>query len=101
MQISRHGERANHGVKSVTLDKIRVKWSAPSKEFQVTSPKSAYDFSTYAKHMYNVKLSLEETALLLKELGDNAASVPIDELEAAITPILPSLIRLMNTACRA
>ncbi len=101
MLITRHGERANHGTKSVTLDRIKVKWNAPGKVFQVTSPNSAYDFSTYAKHLYNVKLSLDEVALLLKELGDNASAVPIDELEAAITPILPSLIRLMNVSCRA
>lgn len=101
MKITRHGERAFHGVKAVGLENVKAKWNAPSKELHITSANAAFDFNTNAKHIYNVKLSLEEAAILIKELGDNCGSIQIDELESAFIPVVPSLLRLLNATCRA
>ena len=101
MFVSRHGAFANHGLRSIELKDLTMKWDGAQREVKLTCPDAVYDFATDATHRYHVRFSLEELAQLVQTIGDECKNMSPEEFENAFAPIVPSIVRMMNTACRA
>ncbi len=98
MKIQRRGASANHGVKAVELRKMKYKWNASSDTFDASSGAPAFDFSTTAKHNYNIRLTLNELSDVIDALGRDCVSIDKDEFAEAFSKSVPALVRIMARA---
>ena len=73
MKIIRHGAGADHGTFAIDLDDLRVTWN-PDGQHVLLKAKSVSDFNTYARHNYEIAVSLEELGRMLVAVGGSLST---------------------------
>jgi len=99
MKISRTGASANHGTRSIELKRIKFRLNARTQSLEVSSPSATSDFSTDARHKYNVSMDFQEIAQMLQVLGDDSGGTFSGDFADAMAESVPSMVRLLMTSC--
>ncbi len=97
MKISRSGSTAFHGTRSIELFDPKVEWDDHTKSI-VLKKNRIKDFSNGSKHDYEIFISLEELASLIRVVGEEPINDSPDDIAQSLSPNLRQLHRLVN-AC--
>ncbi len=98
MKIIRKGARANHGMRSVELKGSKLRWNPTVNTFDLTFANAATDFSTDARHTYNLRYSPSELAAQIAMLAEAGAAMDAEEFATVFAKALPALLRLQVMA---
>lgn len=93
MKITRWGAGANHGSRSIDIDKPRFSWNKKEKVVELRKS-NIKDFTSGSKHDYVFQITLAEIREILKIIGDEPANSCSDEIAKELSGCLREIIRI-------
>ena len=95
MKISRKGAAADHGVKSVTLNKGKTSFDATDGQFLIKYDTPVNDFSyTGSRHRYRVYQELSDYLEMTRSIAQSIKEIDDPQLIGALQSQIPDFLRL-------
>ena len=96
MKIERSGSTAFHGIRFIEIDNPDIEYDVEKGKL-VLKKNSVRDFTSRSHHDYEISMSLEEVASLIKVIGEELIENCPEEIIKALSPNLRQLHRIVNT----
>lgn len=93
MKITRRGAGADHGPKSIEIDKPKFSWHEREKVVEIRQT-GVRDFTSGSTHNYVFQISLNEIKELVKIVGDKPANTCAEEISEIFSGCLREIIRI-------
>lgn len=97
MKISRRGSSADHGSRSIRINKPTIKWNKKLGVVQFRQSRIG-DFATDSTHDYTIEISLSEISKIIEIVGGELVNEVPDTISEEFSPCLRELIRIKK-AC--